>query len=81
MTMFLNYGEAAYQRQGEIIKGLATPQPENQSTNVSERVKAIPRNAQQRNGDAGLVKERLHCLKKVMGNALVHIFTNSQPFD
>ncbi len=25
-TLFLNYGEVAYQRQGEIIKGLAKPQ-------------------------------------------------------
>jgi hypothetical protein len=26
MTTFLNYGEVAYQRQGEIIRSLATPQ-------------------------------------------------------
>ena len=41
MTTFLNYGEVAYQRQGEIIKGLATPQSANQSANVSELAKAI----------------------------------------
>jgi len=31
MTTFLNYGEVAYQRQGEIIRGLATPQQAVQS--------------------------------------------------
>lgn len=41
MTTFLNYGEVAYQRQGEIIKGLATPQSANQSSNVSELAKAL----------------------------------------
>jgi len=41
MTTFLNYGEVSYQRQGEIIKELATPQSVNPSTNVSELAKAI----------------------------------------
>lgn len=40
MTTFLNYGEVAYQRQGEIIKGLATPQQVMQP-GVTELVKAI----------------------------------------
>jgi integrase len=31
LTTFRNYGEVAYQRQGEIIRGLATPQPTVQS--------------------------------------------------
>ena len=41
MATFLNYGKVSYQRQGEIIKGLATPQSANQSSNVSELAKAI----------------------------------------
>ena len=31
MTTFLSYGEVAYQRQGEIICGLAMPQQDMQS--------------------------------------------------
>jgi hypothetical protein len=31
LTTFLSYGEVACQRQGEIIRGLATPQPAGQS--------------------------------------------------
>ena len=41
MTTFLNYGEVAYQRQGEIIKRLATPQLDNSPMNVSELAKAL----------------------------------------
>lgn len=40
MTTFLNYGEVAYQRQGEIIKGLATPQ-QAMPPGVNELAKAI----------------------------------------
>jgi len=40
MTTFLNYGEVAYQRQGEIIKGLAMPQQAMQP-GVNELAKAI----------------------------------------
>ena len=40
MTTFLNYGEVAYQRQYEIIRGLATPQQAMQS-GVNELAKAI----------------------------------------
>jgi len=29
----------------------------------------------------GLVEERMHRFKEVMGNALVHILANTQPFD
>ena len=41
MTTFLNYGQVAYQRQGEIIKGLATSQQENSPMNVNELAKAL----------------------------------------
>jgi hypothetical protein len=40
MATFLNYGKVSYQRQGEIIKGLATPQQAMQS-GVNELAKAI----------------------------------------
>jgi integrase len=38
LTTLLNYGEVACQRQGEIIRGLATPQ---QAANVNEIVQAV----------------------------------------
>jgi integrase len=41
LTTFLSYGEVACQRQGEIIRGLATPLQKNRSTDVSELAKAI----------------------------------------
>lgn len=40
MATFLNYGKVSCQRQGEIIKGLATPQQAMQS-GVNELAKAI----------------------------------------
>ncbi len=40
LTTFLSYGEIGYQRQGEIIRDLATPQ-RNASTGVSEIVEAV----------------------------------------
>ena len=40
LTTLLNYGEVTYQRQGEIIQGLATQQQTAQS-GVSELAKAI----------------------------------------
>lgn len=42
LTTFLSYGEVACQRQGEIIRGLATPQQAMQS-GVNELAKAIAR--------------------------------------
>lgn len=39
MATFLNYGKVSYQRQGEIIKGLATPQA--MQSGVNEVAKAI----------------------------------------
>lgn len=42
LTTFLSYGEVACQRQGEIIRGLTTPQQAMQS-DVSELAKAIAR--------------------------------------
>ncbi len=41
LTTLTSYGEVSYQRQGEIIKGLATPQQENSPMNVSELAKAL----------------------------------------
>ncbi|TAN86725.1 MAG: site-specific integrase [Gallionella sp.] len=41
LTTLLNYGEVAFQRQGEIIKGLSTPLPENSLASVSELAKAL----------------------------------------
>jgi site-specific recombinase XerD len=40
LTTFLNYGEVAVQRQGELIRGMATPKPDAQS-NANEIVEAI----------------------------------------
>jgi len=40
LTTFINYGEVACQRQGEIIRGLATPQQAGQS-DVNEIVEAV----------------------------------------
>ena len=52
MATFLNYGEVAYQRQGEIIKGLATPQQAMQS-GVNELAKAIAQ--EMRNNGMGML--------------------------
>ena len=41
MTTFLNYGEVAYQRQGEIIKNLANPQRAKATTDYRELAKAL----------------------------------------
>ncbi|MDO9011631.1 MAG: tyrosine-type recombinase/integrase [Gallionella sp.] len=41
MTTFLNYGEVAYQRQGEIIKGMATSKQDNRAMEASELAKAL----------------------------------------
>jgi site-specific recombinase XerD len=51
MTTFLNYGEVAYQRQGEIIQGLATPQQAAKS-GISELAKAIAQ--EMRNSGLGM---------------------------
>ena len=40
LTTFLSYGEVAYQRQGEIIRGLATPQ-EGITTDADQIAKAV----------------------------------------
>jgi integrase len=40
LTTFLSYGAVAYQRQGEIIRGLGAPQTANQ-TNVNEFAEAV----------------------------------------
>jgi len=52
MTTFLNYGEVAYQRQGEIIKGMATPQQAMQP-GVDELAKAIAQ--EMRNNGMGML--------------------------
>lgn len=41
MTTFLNYGEVSYQRQGEIIKGLAASKQDNRAMETSELAKAL----------------------------------------
>ncbi len=41
LTTFLSYGGVACQRQGEIIRGLATPQQTMQQTNANEIAEAV----------------------------------------
>ena len=51
MATFLNYGKVSYQRQGEIIKGLATPQA--MQSGVNELAKAIAQ--EMRNNGMGML--------------------------
>jgi len=50
MTTFLNYGEVAYQRQGEIIKGLATPQEAKLTMDYKELAKAFAQEVRNNGG-------------------------------
>ena len=50
MTTFLNYGEVAYQRQGEIIRGLATPQEIKPTMDYKELAKAFAQEVRNNGG-------------------------------
>ena len=50
MTTFLNYGEVAYQRQGEIIRGLATPQEAKPAMDYKELAKAFAQEVRNNGG-------------------------------
>ncbi len=54
LTTFLSYGEVACQRQGEIIRGLATPQSPMQS-NFAEIAKAVVREMRDSGVSGGMI--------------------------
>lgn len=50
LTTVLNYGEVSYQRQGEIIKGLATPQEATPTMDYKELAKAFAQEVRNNGG-------------------------------